>query len=125
MLGVRHQNMNLDDLAKLALKFAGDLKNERFESAHAQLTQANRLMWSSSSLQKQYEEMISYGDGPTLHLNVEVTDDMKDWLSEKRKEDLGWVYVSMRGEDFSEAVALIFTEENGEPKIREIEWGRP
>ena len=125
MLGVRHQNMNLDDLAKLALKFAGDLKNERFESAHAQLTQANRLMWSSSSLQKQYEEMISYGDGPTLHLNVEVTDDMKDWLSEKRKEDLGWVYVSMRGEDFSEAVVLIFTEENGEPKIREIEWGRP
>ena len=117
--------MNLDNLANLALKFAGDLKDERFESAHAQLTQANRLIWSASSLQKQYEDMISYGDGPTQHLNVEVTDDMKDWRSEKREEDLGWVYVSMRGEEFSEAVALIFTEENDEPKIREIEWGRP
>lgn len=117
--------MNLDDIAKLAIEFAEDLKAGRFESAHGQLTQANKLVWSANTLQQQYEDMISYGEGPAIDLNVELTDDMEDWLQEKRKEDIGWVYVSIAGELFSEAVALIYTGEGGVPKIRAIEWGRP
>jgi len=117
--------MSLDDIARLAFEFSNNLKEGRFENAHEQLTQANKLVWSANTLQQQYEDMISYGEGPAEDINVELTDTMEDWLQEKREDDIGWVYVSIVGELFSEAVALIYTNEGGVPKIRTIEWGRP
>ena len=39
--------------------------------------------------------------------------------------DLAWVYVAITGAEFNEAITVVVTDENGEGRIREIEWGRP
>ena len=49
---------------------------------------------------------------------------MADWAT-RQNGDIGWVYISISGEDFLEAVTVIVSDEQGCPKIRQIEWGRP
>jgi hypothetical protein len=52
---------------------------------------------------------------------MSAEDDMPDMTP----ADLGWVYVAISGESFSEAVTVVVTREDGGAKIRELEWGRP
>lgn len=49
---------------------------------------------------------------------------MTSWPG-KRPEDLGWIYVSIGGAFYSEAITVVVTSESGEAKIREVEFGRP
>ena len=66
--------------------------------------------------------MIAYGDGG---VKVDgVTHSMSDWPA-KKERDRAWVYVSLSGDGFGEAVTVIVAEENGQKVIREVEWGRP
>jgi hypothetical protein len=55
---------------------------------------------------------------------VTVVQTMTQWPA-KQPSDLGWVYVSIGGDVYSEAVIAIITLENGRPKVREVEFGRP
>jgi len=43
----------------------------------------------------------------------------------KQPADIGWAYVSIGGEVYSEAITVVVTSESGEAKIREVEFGRP
>ena len=81
-----------------------------------------KKQWSSSLLKERYEKMISYGEGPAT--NVEVVENMNDW-PERKDGDIGWVYVAIEGSNFAEAVTVIASNEDGNYKIRDIEWGRP
>ena len=57
---------------------------------------------------------------------VTVVRTMTQWrLPAKQPSDLGWVYVGIGGDAYSEAVTAIITLENGRPKVREVEFGRP
>ena len=57
---------------------------------------------------------------------VTVVRTMTQWqLPDKQPSDLGRVYVSIGGDVYSEAVIAIITLENGQPKVREVEFGRP
>ena len=57
---------------------------------------------------------------------VTVVQTMTQWQSPARQpSDLGWVYVGIGGDAYSEAVTAIITLENGRPKVREVEFGRP
>lgn len=107
---------------KIALDFASALVNGDFYSAHNLLSKSQKNEWSFNSLKEEYEKMIDYGGGPIIH--VEVVNEMEDWPA-KGESDLGWAYVAMSGDGFSEAVAVIVCNDNDQPKIREIEWGRP
>ena len=49
---------------------------------------------------------------------------MTSWPA-KQPSDVGWAYVGIGGELYSEAVIVVVTSENGEAKIREVEFGRP
>ena len=55
---------------------------------------------------------------------IEIGETLKDWPG-KGPSDLGWVYVSIGGDVYSEAVTVVITLENGGPKVREVEFGRP
>jgi hypothetical protein len=66
--------------------------------------------------------MTGYADGPITH--IEVMNAMSEWPT-KEENDVGWVYVAMAADDFSEAVAVVVAEENGTLLIRSVEWGRP
>ena len=111
-------------IEQLSLEFARWLTEGNYTKAHGYLTFANRLIWTSKWLRKKYEKMIEYGDGPAEGIELVQSDKMEGWASYK-KGDIGWVYVAIYGPGFNEAVALIFKDENGSPKVRNIEWGRP
>jgi len=103
-------------------RFANALVEKRYGDAVSMLTVALKTSWPEEKLRSQYEEMISYGTGP-----VKVdghTGYMEDW-PDRKPGDIGWAYVSISGSDFAEAVTVVVAEEDGEPKIREIQWGRP
>ena len=42
-----------------------------------------------------------------------------------RPKDIGMVYVSLIGDGVCEAVTVTLAEENGDTRIRYLEWGRP
>lgn len=48
----------------------------------------------------------------------------EDW-PDKKPGDVAWVYVSISGDDFNEAVTVIVAKVGGRLLIREIEWGKP
>jgi hypothetical protein len=48
-----------------------------------------------------------------------------DRWPDKRASDLLWVYVSIGGDVYSEGLVAVLTSEDDEPRIREVEFGRP
>jgi hypothetical protein len=104
------------------LRFAEELVAKRYVKARSMLTTEMQRSWSAEKLSSQFEQMISYGSGP-----VKVdghTEFMKDW-PDRKPGDYGWLYVSISGTDFGEAITVIVADEGGQPKIRGLEWGRP
>jgi len=107
---------------KIAFEFANSIVNGDFAAAHELLTEQQKSDWSPNSLREEYEEMIEYGEGPVTL--IEVMNEMTEW-SAKKDKDIGWAYVAMSGDGYSEAVAVVVCNENNHLKIRQIEWGRP
>lgn len=103
-------------------QFVKMLVAKQFSDARACLTQKMQQEYSLEQLATQYEKMIAYGNGP-IQVDGYFTF-MDDWPT-RLPQDLGWIYISISGADFIEAVTVIVTHENGSPRIRTIEWGRP
>lgn len=55
---------------------------------------------------------------------VEIGQTMQDWPG-KKPLDVGWVYVSVGGDVYSEAVTVVVTSEGGDLRVRTVEFGRP
>ncbi len=102
---------------KFALLFATAMVNDDFEKAKSMISCDDDL-----SLKEEFNEMIKYGGGPVTH--VEVINEMIEWPT-KKEIDIGWAYVALQGEFFSEAVAVVVSKINSALKITEVEWGRP
>lgn len=102
---------------KVALKFARALVTGDIEAANCLVSSAVK-----DDLEAEYNEMTEYGDGPVTF--IEVMNEMENW-PDKRESDIGWAYVALAGEGFSEAVAVVVSNVDGNNKITEIEWGRP
>jgi len=115
---------NKSILEPLALKFVNHLVEERFDSAAEMISVEKKVEWNQDSIKLEYLAMIEYGESKPNHIEVMVFDSMSDWPS-KEGNDLGWVYVAICGEGYSEAVAVIFKNDVKGPVIRNIEWGRP
>ena len=115
---------DLTEISILAKKFALDLSEGNYEKAHEKFSDALKLVNSPDWLRDNYLEMIEYGDGPPTYIEIGSVNSMDGWATFK-EGDVGHVYVIIMGDGFSEAVALYFKSENGQAKIREMEWGRP
>lgn len=107
---------------KVAFEFANTIVNGDFAAAHELLAEQQQSEWSPDSLKEEYEEMTEYGESPINH--IEVMNEMIEWPT-KKDNDIGWAYVTISGDGYSEAVAVVVCSENRQLKIREIEWGRP
>jgi len=106
----------------VARRFAGHLVAGDPVSAHACLTAEARIEWSSDALADAYASMIEYGDGPAA---LDGFDEYLDDWADRHPADIGWAYVSIGGDGFAEAVTVIVADEDGEARVRTIEWGRP
>lgn len=108
--------------SSFALVFAKALVEGRYQDAHAMLAPALAAGITAASLEADYTGMIEYGDSPPLDFHVVTT--LEAWR-DKQPGDIGWAYVAIWGDGFSEAVAVVVTDDEGRPAIRAIEWGRP
>lgn len=64
-----------------------------------------------------------YADGPATSVHLDPEFSMEEWPG-KQLGDVGWVYVSIQGEGFVEAVTVIVSAVDVTLTIRNIEWGR-
>lgn len=107
---------------QIALIFAKHLTAGRFDDAHAMLSGHLRQQCAPSDLNEEYSEMISYGG--SLPDSVELISVMDTW-PDRQANDLGWAYVAISGDGFSEAVVVVIAQEAHRTVIRALEWGRP
>jgi hypothetical protein len=118
------QAINNTPAGKLGFAFAQAIANGQFASAHAMLSQGLKQVLRPQDLESSYRHMIEYGEGPPSLIQVINVESMDGWPS-KQERDLGWAYVAICGEEYSEAVSVVVAQESGREVIRKIEWGRP
>ena len=69
-----------------------------------------------------FEAIVPADSGPAAV--VEAGHTMTDWPG-KEAADAGWVYVSIGGDVYSEAITVVVASEDGTLKVRDVEFGRP
>lgn len=105
----------------------GDLLTQvDYTSAHALLSSELQQQYSPQTLKETVETMIDYGSGPIRKAIIMVDCLLTEWqYPPMEADDAVWLYVSLEGEDFVEAVSLIVQHREGKLAIRWLEWGRP
>jgi hypothetical protein len=93
-----------------------------YPKAYAMTAQEYCRRTNLEHLRTAFETIVPADWGPVGP--VEVGQTMETWPG-KQPSDMGWAYVSIGGDVYSEAVTVVVTSENGEARIREIEFGRP
>jgi hypothetical protein len=120
--------LRLLEAADIALTFARALVAKEYERANSMLFTAMKSSHPPEALRMKLEEMIQYaGDENAWPTGVQVVTaaDISDKWLRKQPEDFGWVYVSIYGDGYCEAVTVTLAAEDDRLAIREIEWGRP
>lgn len=107
---------------EFATSFAESLAGGDYEAAHNMLSAKLQQQYSQVGLRESFEEMIAYGGSPAWVDGTVAT--LEDWPG-KTASDIGWVYVSVSGDDFGEAVTVIVSAVEDRMAISSIEWGRP
>jgi len=113
---------NSSDYRQIALEFAKALASREYTKAYAMTSLGYRQKTTVDQLRTGFETIVPTDWGATGPIEVGQT--MATWPG-KQPADLGWAYVSIGGNLYSEAVTVVVTSENGEAKIREVEFGRP
>jgi hypothetical protein len=112
------------DYREVALQFTKALTQRDYHRAYAMTSHDYQRRTSVEQLRTAFEKIVPTDWGAIGPVTVVRT--MTQWQSPpKQPSDLGWVYVSIGGDAYSEAVTAIITLENGQPKVREVEFGRP
>ena len=109
----------------IAVAFASALVDGHYDRAHALLAPLLQQQMSPNALHdKLYAMFRGYANGAPRRVRLDERFAMIEWTA-KLPEDVGWVYVSIEGDDFVEAVTVTVAEIEGKHLIRKIEWGRP
>ena len=112
------------DHREVALEFTKALTERDYDRAYAMTSHDYQRRTSVEQLRTAFEAIVPTDWGAIGPVTVVRT--MTQWqLPDKQPSDLGRVYVSIGGDVYSEAVIAIITLENGQPKVREVEFGRP
>ena len=110
------------DFRHIALEFTQSLAARDYEKAYAMTSHQYRSQTTVEQLRADFETIVPTDWGPMDP--IEVGETMTSWPA-KRPSDIGWAYVSIGGDVYSEAVTVVVTSEQGGAKIRDIEFGRP
>lgn len=113
---------NASEYRQVALQFTKSLAAGEYSAAYAMTSQEYRERITVDQMRAAFEAIIP-SDWGTIG-PIEVGETMTSWPS-KQPSDLGWAYVSIGGDVYSEAVIIVVTVEHGVPKVREVDFGRP
>jgi hypothetical protein len=110
------------DYKKVALGFTNALATRNYGAAYALTSNEYRDSTSVEAMQAAFEAIVPT-DWKTIG-PVEVGETMEDWPGRK-PSDVGWAYVSVGGDAYSEAVTVVVTLEEDALRVRTVEFGRP
>ncbi len=109
---------------RISEQFGHHIAAADYVAAHALLTKEAQQKYTPESFRRSFEEMTEYEPGPIKTIDVDPQFTLENWPA-KQSEDVASVYVGLLGEEYVEAVTLTLAREDGDVRIREIEWGRP
>src|SRR5687767_660438 len=110
------------DYKKVALDFTNALATRNYGAAYALTSSEYRDSTSVEAMQTAFEAIVPTdwkSIGP-----VEVGETMEDWPG-RNPADVGWAYVSVGGDAYSEAVTVVVTLDEDALRVRTVEFGRP
>jgi hypothetical protein len=110
------------DYKRVGLAFVEALATRDYDVAYALTSRDYRDSTSLRALQAAFERIVPV-DWKTVGPIV-VGQTMEEWPG-REPSDVGWAYVSVGGEVYSEAIVVVVTLEEGELKVRAVEFGRP
>lgn len=110
------------DYRQIALEFAKSLAAREYPKAYAMMSHGYRQKSTVDELRIGFEAIVPTDWGAIGP--IEIGETMTSWPG-KQPSDVAWAFVSIGGDVYSEAVIVVVTSENGEAKIREVEFGRP
>jgi len=113
---------NTSDYQQVALEFAKSLAAREYPKAYAMTSQEYHKRNTVDQLRAGFEGIVPIDWGAMGPIEVGQT--MTNWPG-KQPSDLGWAYVSIGGNVYSEAIVVVVASENGEARVREVEFGRP
>ena len=115
-------NTNNLSPGEIALQYTKALTKHDYDTAYTMTSTQYQSQVPSTQMREAFETMISDDWGPIGP--IEVAGTMTEWAN-KHPEDVEWVYVTIPGDVYSEAVTVVITRQGRELKIREVEFGRP
>ena len=110
------------DYSTAAVDFVKALAGREYEAAYAMTSGDYQRRTTLSAMREGFETIVPTDWGPMGAIDVGQT--MEEWPG-KQVDDAGWVYVSVGGDIYSEAVTIVVAREDGALKVREAEFGRP
>jgi hypothetical protein len=114
----------MENCFELAQRFGELLSTGDYKSAQALLTKEAQVLNSPASLKSNTEGMHTYAPGPITDVQTIEEGFLEDW-PDKQAADVASIYVALAGDNFNEGVYLTIAQEDGELRIRDIQWGRP
>jgi len=116
--------MRIDQQACLAVaeSFARLLADRAYQDAYQLTSRDYRVAITLDAMRESFELIVplDWGDADP----IEAVQSMDSWPG-KQASDLTWVYISIGGDVYSEGLAVVITAEHDQPRIREVEFGRP
>jgi hypothetical protein len=107
---------------ELATSFADALVAADFGKARVLLSRSLKKAKSEQSLARSVKSLLPSAKSKLE--DAEVVETLTDW-PDKQQGDVGWVYVALNGDGFSEGVSVTVSREGSRLAIRDVEWGRP
>ena len=113
---------HVHDFPGVGLSFGQALAGRDYTTAYAMTSSEYRHSTSIEEMRAAFETIVPTDWRTVGPVEVGVT--MESW-PDKQPSDVGWAYVSIGGEVYSEAVIVVVALEAGALKIRTVEFGRP
>lgn len=113
---------HVPDYSSVGLKFASALAGRDYPTAYAMTSSDYQRNTTLDQMRTAFEAIVPT-DWRTVG-PVEVGHTMETWPA-RQPSDVGWVYISIGGDVYSEAVTVIVMEEADTLRVRTVEFGRP
>ncbi len=110
------------EFKEVALQFTEALVNRDYPLAYSMTSKAFKSQFTADQMRADFETIVPT-DWQTVG-PIGVGEFMQTW-PDKKPSDVAWVYVYIGGDEYSEAVTLTIANEDGDLKIRDVEYGRP
>ena len=114
--------MGGEEYASVALAFTKALAARDYPGAYGMTSKQFQSGMSMEAMRAAFETIVPTDWKTVGPIDVGIT--MENW-PDRQPSDLGWAYVSVGGDAYSEAVIVVVTREGRDLRVRSVEFGRP